>query len=594
MKKLLSLVSLVFLLISLIMPMNTAHAYEGDPPPSFDSLTLSKKQVGLSDQLEIKMVQSGSPYFLVDAILTYKKPNGELYSTYLYNDDDMYHYHSYLSFYDQEDLGLWTLVSIELRDDGENHILLTKEEIPNIEDYNFEVIQGTSDNTNPTIETITFEKNEANAGETNKVIVNAKDDSGISNVMMSLVSPTGKKHIELYDFYENTDGLWECSFDISTYAEKGEWKVEYVNVWDQKGNQLYLDTYESYPDYFSTFLVHSENEDIDGPLFQSIEIEKYEMTADESNKFTVKVTDNASGISEIGMSFGIDRGENSTGIPIECKKTETESIYECELTIPYYFASGEYQLISAYARDNADNVTYLAAKDIPVNGTNLIKLTNSHEDITSPEFNKLILPTKVTKLDSPIKVQINTKDIGSGISGIDVVFENEFGDQVYGYDFNQIDNNIWSTEMYVYGNFNEGTYKIKRLAIYDRAGNEIIREYNDNSVIETKGNFKGSTQTILENEPVYSFLVLSHSKSIHTKRTNIKVQTYANQTVEVFNGETLLGSSVSNSNGKATILYDTLPLNTRLKVVIKDSEGNVKEQFFTTIGVSDTDIIQPA
>ncbi|WP_088071899.1 Ig-like domain-containing protein [Gottfriedia luciferensis] len=591
MKKLLSYVTLVFLLISLIIPMNKALAYEGDPPPSFDSLTLSSKQVGLEDQLEFNLEQTGSPYFLTDAILTYKKPNGELYPINLFNTDTMYHYSKDITFYNQDDIGSWTLESIELKDDGENHIFLTKEDIPNIENYNFEVIQGTKDTTNPTIHSITFDKAEANAGETNTVFVDTQDESGISSVTMGLISPSGKKRIELYDFHENSNGLWENSFDIPAYTENGQWKVEYVNVWDQKGNQLSINTYESYPENFSTFLVHSENEDIDGPVFQTVEIEKSEMTADESNKIKVKVTDNLTGVSEIGLTFGIDRGEDSSGVPLECKKTDIDSIYECELTIPYYFASGEYQLISAYATDNADNITYLQAKDIPVVGTNLIKLTNVHEDIIAPEFKRLILPTKVVKqTDTQMNVQINAKDLGSGVSGMEVMFENEFGDSVYGYDFNQIDNNTWSSEMNIYQNFHEGTYKIKRLSIYDQAGNQTVREYTDNGVIE----YKGSTQTKIENAPEYSFLVLSHSKAIHTARTNIKVQTYSNQTVEVYNGNLLLGSSAANSNGKASISYNSLPKNTRLKVVIKDADGNITEQFFTTIGISDTDIINPA
>jgi hypothetical protein len=594
MKKLVSLVALTFMLLSLVLPLNTAQAYEGDPPPTFDSLTLSSKQVELDNSIEMNMVQSGSPYFLTSAILTYKKPNGELFPIDLYNTETMYHYNRSLSFYEQEDIGLWTLESIELKDDGENQNLLTKENIANIEDYNFEVIQGTVDNINPTIDSITFGKNEVNAGETNTVIVNAQDESGISSVSMGLISPSGKKHIELFDFNRNSNGLWESSFDLPVYTEHGEWKVEYVNAWDRKGNILSINTYESYPDIFSTFLVHSDNEDIDGPVFHSIEIEKNEMTADETNSIKVKVTDNNSGISELALSFGVDQGENSTGIPLECKQTETESIYDCILAIPYYFPSGEYKIFSAYARDNADNYTHLHVNDMPVEGTNSIKLTNSHEDITSPEFNNLELPTKVVKTDSPINVQINTKDIGSGVSGIDVMFENENGDQVYGYDFKKIDKNTWSSDMYVYGNFLEGTYKIKRIGIYDLAGNRTIREYTDNGVTEYKGNFLGGTQTILEDAPVYSFLVLNHSKAIHTSRTNVKVQTYGNQTVEVYNGDTLLGSTVSNENGKASIQYDMLPKNTRLKVLIKDSDGNVTEEFFTTTGISETDIFQPA
>ncbi|WP_088041371.1 hypothetical protein [Bacillus sp. EAC] len=589
MKKLLSLVTLAFMLISLIMPFNTASADE-NIPPTFDSLTISKKQVELFDPIEFYMVQSGSPYFLTDITLNYKKPNGELYPIRLYHDGPMYHYSLTTNFSNEDDIGLWTLESIEMRDDGDNHNLLTKDNFPSLEEYNFEITPGAVDNTNPTIHSISFKKNEINAGEYNTVYVNAQDDSGISNVSMMLISPSGKKHIEIYNLSKNSNGLWENTFEVPAYTEKGSWRVEYVNAWDISGNMVSINTNESYPENFSTFQVISENEDIDAPVIKSLNIEKNEMNADETNTIKVSVSDNNSGISEMEVSFGIDKGENSKIYPTECKQTESESIYDCTLKVPYYLASGDYQIIYAYARDNANNFINLTTNDIPVVGTNLIKITNPHEDITPPQFNKLVLPTKAIKLDSPINVQIDTKDIGAGVGAMDIMFENEYGDQVYGWDFNKVDKNTWSTDMYVYGNFHEGTYKIKFIVIYDNAGNSTEIEYTDNGVIQ----HKGGTSTVLENAPVYKFTVIKHSTSLKTSRTNVKVQTYGKQTVEIYNGNNLLGSKVSNAYGKASISYSALQKNTRLKVLIKDSEGNIIEEFFTTVGVSETDIVQPA
>jgi len=586
MKKIVTFFTLALMLISLIMPMNTAKAFE-NIPPTFDSFTINKKQVELYDQIEFYLVQSGSPYFLTDTILNYKKPNGELYPIHLYNAGSMYHYNREISFSNQEDIGLWTLDSIELSDDGDNHNLLSKDNFANIADYNFEVLPGTIDQNNPTINSITFKKNEVNAGEYNTVVVDAQDDSGVSSVTMGLISPSGKKQIELYSFNKNSNGLWESNFELPAYTEKGDWRVEYVNVWDINDNILSINTYDSYPDNFSTFLVHSENEDIDGPVIQSIKIEKNEMTADETNTIQVKVTD-ASGVSELSLAYGIEAGDNSTAYPTECTQTETVSIFECKVNIPYYLASGDYQILHVHARDNADNMSHVGFQDLPIEGINLIKLTNPHEDITSPVLNKVVMPTKVIKLDSVINLQISAKDLGSGVGAVDVYFENEFGDQVYGFDFNKTDKNTWSTDMYVYGNFHEGTYKIKRLALYDMAGNRTVREYTEDGVIE----YKGDTQTILENAPVYKFIVINHSKAIKTAKSYVKVQTYGNQTVEVYHNDVLLGSKVANAYGKATVQYTSLPKNTRLKVLIKNAEGTTTEEFFTTIGESNTEIIQ--
>jgi Bacterial Ig domain len=207
------------------------------------------------------------------------------------------------------------------------------------------------DVTAPEIQNVSFTTPVVNAGDQGYVKILATDDlSGISQINMGLVSPSGQT-IHVHDAVQQFDNSWLASFQVTQYAEPGEWKVSYVNITDKVGNQRSYET-DYLPNHFGTFTVINDNPDVNPPVIQSVSFDKDSYQSGDILRVSAKVTDDMSGVGFVHLFVGPK--DDSETVWIKLNEWDGES-YSGTVQIPDNPQGGEWRVYSVSMGDVATN-----------------------------------------------------------------------------------------------------------------------------------------------------------------------------------------------------------------------------------------------
>ena len=199
-------------------------------------------------------------------------------------------------------------------------------------------------------------KTEVTAGDSVKFSVKVTDATGINLAEVYYQLPvSGRKECRL-SYNPETD-RYETEFTISNAAQAGEWTIAYF--WGRDNENNNGTQYPAYEGEFAagTFTVVGTTTDTEPPVFDASTIElelpegKTEVTAGDSVKFSVKVTD----------ATGINLAEVYYQLPVsgrkECRLSynpETDR-YETVITITKGAQAGEWTIAYFWGRDNENN-----------------------------------------------------------------------------------------------------------------------------------------------------------------------------------------------------------------------------------------------
>jgi hypothetical protein len=137
--------------------------------------------------------------------------------------------------------GFWKLKSLVVGDRNQNYTRVAPMELPNKEKYIVEVINPGSDLEPPTIESIEITPREVTTNEVVTIKAKASDPSGVDHIHVSISPPSRNSERVITLFDKNQDGIWEGTYKVTKFDERGKWVVSAIIAYDRSNNgRLYL------------------------------------------------------------------------------------------------------------------------------------------------------------------------------------------------------------------------------------------------------------------------------------------------------------------------------------------------------------------
>lgn len=130
--------------------------------------------------------------------------------------------------------GIWVVKYLTLSDNANNSVNINQGQLP--ANASFRVSSSSSDSAPPLLRSVYLERRSMNAGESNKVFVQAEDEkSGVSLVSGVFVSPSKQARIG-FGCRPGDGGAWECTVSPPSCLDCGRWQLEQVQVQDKANN----------------------------------------------------------------------------------------------------------------------------------------------------------------------------------------------------------------------------------------------------------------------------------------------------------------------------------------------------------------------
>ena len=318
------------------------------------------------------------------------------------------------------------------------------------------------DTTGPIVESIEFNKEEVSPGDILEVKIFVTDESEIKEVSITYAKgyngngqgKTIKAEKQEDGSYianiEITEKFFSDYYRISTYAE------------DIYGNRASISK-------DAIIKVTGGIDDITGPIVESIEFNKEEVSPGDILEVKIFVTDESE-IKEVSITYAKGYNGNGQGKTIKAEKQEDGSyIANIEITEKFF---SDYYRISTYAEDIYGNRASIS-KDA------IIKVIGGIEDITGP---KMTISTDKIEAHSGDTIIINVKvDDESPISTVNVgYYLVQPGVYIYesiNIELEELDNYNYVGKINISENYEEGKYLISGSA-EDIYGNTLSEGNN--------------------------------------------------------------------------------------------------------------------
>ena len=161
-------------------------------------------------------------------------------------------YEGNLAFDQYADTGVWKVELIQLRENAGDIVNIKTDELYN-NDYptNLHVISNVKDTASPELIDFGFSPKELNIAEGNSIVtatVKASDDlRGVNSVLVGFESPDGQTKVqELLPRIsgDELEGTYEGNLVFDQYADTGVWKVELVQLKENAGDTVNINSEE--------------------------------------------------------------------------------------------------------------------------------------------------------------------------------------------------------------------------------------------------------------------------------------------------------------------------------------------------------------
>jgi len=313
---------------------------------------------------------------------------------------------------------------------------------------------------------------------------------------------------------------------------------------------------------------------------KSISFKKQHINMPDSNVAYVTINSNVSNLKKLHIDYGNRINADKSPYTAECTLTKTKLVYECPISIPKFEESGTWKIYGIVINTNDDQQLYYYYTDDPT----MLKwptfsVTNSNEDYEPPVLHSFEVLGDVLQPGVDFQVAVNAEDRISKIKDIIVIFHNIRTDErVFLRDFKNTGNNIWIATANLPKSADIGDWQVDLVNLRDNAGNAFVRFYSPTGYQEqtTTSQNVVTTNTVKTNN-IESFKVLANSKVLATTRSSVKMQSFSNRTIEIFNGKKLLKKVQTKSNGIGNVTFKKQAKNTSLKAIVKMKSGKVTE-----------------
>ena len=207
-----------------------------------------------------------------------------------------------------------------------------------------------------------------------------------SQSAMSFQSPTGNQRVLAVfnpDSLESgtlLDGTHSYEMTLPRFSESGVWTIEYIWLFDEAGNDRYLDATEAaLAGHTTTFTVTGES-DTEPPVMESLSVSPTSVNTSLSAQVvtaTARITDDLSGLkvssgSQSAMSFQSPTGNQRVLAVFNPDSLESGTLldgtHSYEMTLPRFSESGVWTIEYIWLFDEAGNDRYLDATEAALAG----------------------------------------------------------------------------------------------------------------------------------------------------------------------------------------------------------------------------------
>ncbi|WDF04893.1 triple tyrosine motif-containing protein [Shouchella hunanensis] len=320
-----------------------------------------------------------------------------------------------------------------------------------------------SDITPPKLHTVGIEKSKMQAGERNAVIMKITDDiSGVETVIAHVRSISGKQQESSIAKYQENDN-WRAEFEVSEYAETGEWYVDAISVEDKAGNQKF---YRSGIDFNVRFNVENVYSDVTPPTLHTTVIERSEMQAGERNAVKMKITDDISGVKTVIAHVRSISGKQQES---SIAKYQENDNWRAEFEVSEYAEMGEWYVEAISVEDKAGNQKfYRNGIDFNVR----FNVENVHSDVTPPTLHTTDIERSEMQAGERNAVKMKITDDISGVETVIAHVRSISGKQQESSIAKYQENDNWRAEFEVSEYAEMGEWYVEAISVEDKAGNQ--------------------------------------------------------------------------------------------------------------------------
>ena len=336
-------------------------------------------------------------------------------------------------------------------------------------DLSFVVKDGTSYTQYPRINSVGFDKNEAEPGDVVTVKVKAKADEGIDPAR-SVIGLTyegestveGKKEIRSHFVAsEEEDDTYLATFKVTHAMMNGFYHMTLLNMVDTKGNIGFITPVNL------GFTVKNSAEDIVAPEIISLSQSTDTVKKGQSITFTLKATDENTGVDLENTHAVLTSKQDDKKQILRFVKGEDDNTYTATVATDGSWETGEY------------TVSGLTVSDLATNETSSEEsLTFTVEEAPKLEITEFVLDKTIVKQNESITFTLKVdSDAGLNTSKTVVYFSNE--SKQYSAKFKAVSGEpgtYTSTIKLSSSKYNTGDYTVDKLVVVDKDGNEVEAE----------------------------------------------------------------------------------------------------------------------
>lgn len=521
----------LFLLVILVISSFPFTSFANEDYPTYKSLSVSPKEVGINESVWFDLYAPDSAYFMLEARLTYLSPQGEERVMELSGPD---HWTGYFTATALEEVGTWELQSIYLYDDSFNSSTFTREQIEHPEDYDFTILNEVKegDVTAPVIDAVTFDKKEVEAGGFTKLTVSASDESGIESINLALYNTSGRGYEYLSDFVKSGDGTYEATWWVPPFSDPGEWKINWINASDRLGNQTW-DTFseEGYPETFGTINVTNDNPDFTAPKVSSIQFDKEVVEAGQENTIIINVEDDLSGVNFLSVEL---RNSFNQSFFIDGIYPNENGSYAISFAVPSYMKSSTFKVWSVYTQDNAGNVNHqVYNEEYPANFDSFA-FENANEDNQAPAIQEITFEKDMVISEETNAVRVVARDDNSGVENIEIFVESPTGRGKTSSNLYVDEEGNFRGDLYIPPFTEPGEWRVSQIIAKDFAGNVLDVKYSPENYPDTFGTFMVESDNFDTTPATVNKIIFEEPEVKGNEEARLTVYAEDTQTVPAF------------------------------------------------------------
>ncbi|PEC46374.1 immunoglobulin-like domain-containing protein [Bacillus sp. AFS096315] len=424
---------------------------------------------------------------------------------------------------------------------------------------------ASTDITPPTIKSISFDKTVARPGDTILIQVEAEDlESGIGDTTIQVKGP-GSSIISSYmhPTYNPATNRYEVKYTLPSNAINGTWSTYYISFSDKVGNRFGAFLNEG-DQLYKTFTVDEGSNDTTPPKIKDISFDKTVVQPGETVLIQVDAEDLESGMGDTTIQV---KGPGSSIISSYMHPTYNPATnkYEVKYTLPSNAINGTWSTYYISFSDKVGNRFGAFLNE----GDQLYKtftVINGSNDNTPPIIKSINFDKKAARPGDTVLIQVEAEDLESGIGDTTIQVKGPGSSIISSYmhpTYNPATNR-YEVKYTLPSNAIYGTWSTYYISFSDKVGNRFgafLRE--DSPLYQT---FKVHDDIVSPNIPMVN--------EVTDKSSNITGTAEVNSTICVKVGSSLVGTTITNSDGTYSLPIKNIKAGTTLTITSTDEAGN--------------------